>query len=169
MKNSELLFVFVIIGIGLLFLVNYLSTRRENFSPLGTMGKYKDGVFQCLSSCEREDTSKRLGNNNLACGEWCWHQYGQIATDNVIEASKEGVPDDAVPRFPITPAQKCERTCKGDDFCRDRCNCHSEVIKRCEVECAYGNPLEHSGTCIDKCVKVLSPNCQSLSWTWKKV
>ena len=59
----------------ILFLLVFCRTKTtENYGfVMGTTGTRKNEYYNCISKCEREDLSKKLGptHGNLFCAEFC--------------------------------------------------------------------------------------------------
>jgi hypothetical protein len=132
---------------------------KENYGfVMGAMGTRKSEYYNCISDCEREDPSKKLGptHGNLFCAEYCDSKI----TDEILNNNKKFIV--------ASYMDSCTAACGGDksgNFCRDRCFCEHEVVEKCKQECAYST--SSTEYCMQECQKSKLPNCSTLAWNFK--
>lgn len=144
----------------ILFLLVFCKTKTtENYGfVMGTTGTRKNEYYNCISKCEREDLSKKLGptHGNLFCAEFC--------DSKMTDAVRYNKPEPII----ATRFDYCNLVCGTENegqFCRENCHCSSEVNEKCRIECAYSNmPVD---ICMSQCAKSMGPNCSTLSWNFK--
>jgi hypothetical protein len=164
-------YAFFIGGGFLLFIfltVLFFNKSRENY-VLGALGPYREVYYKCMSHCEREDLSKKLGatHGSLMCDAFCNSMGTEMARQG--DASRSTQPYYKPPII-RTSIDKCYEKCGYDsnpdaNECRDKCFCHSEVIDKCKQECAYSDMPKDQ--CIDQCSKIYGANCSTLAWNFK--
>lgn len=157
-------FIAVILIIWWIF--NKSQPSREGFGDvLGALAPYKNALHECERQCEREDPSKRLlASGNIACDAFCQSVFTDLARHNVP------------PRPIVTQEDLCATQCSQGPFANDplskdkcisMCRCHQEVKEWCrELQCPYTD--QDTDQCMIGCVQSMAPNCNNLSWTWKK-
>lgn len=155
---SSLVIVIIFIVI-VICLILKRGDNRENYGfVMGSMGTIKNEYYRCISECEREDLSKKLGttHGNLFCAEYCDSKL----TDKLRFGEKKyGI---------ITSIDVCNSLCgkeRDGEFCRDLCFCNNEIVEKCRQECAYSTaPIDF---CMQECQKTKTPNCLTLAWNFK--
>lgn len=159
MNKFTLMWLLAFILIVVLWLVSRNKKSKEGYGfVMGAMGSRRNEYYNCISECEREDLSKKLGptHGNLYCAEYCDSKL----TDKILSGE---------PTYNIaTQFDYCNAVCGKDGdgkFCREQCHCDYEVGEKCRQECAYSNaPVDW---CLTECKKSKSPNCNTLSWNFK--
>ena len=159
----------VLVVLVITVLVVKLRPKREGYGFVnGSLGRYTRGYNQCLSECEREDSSKFLGS--LYCAQYCDTKYTGLArqggpsyplSEPVVSVSADGTTDE--PRV-----DQCYHMC-GDSLlgqkCRQWCDCDKQVDDKCRIDCAYSRFDEQD--CMKMCTAKNSVNCVTNGWQWK--
>lgn len=160
----RIILVVILASIALTLLWN----TSEKFDVLGAKGNFAKPYFRCLSQCEREDPSKRMGKPNLYCSMFCDSIFTSLARRG---NSDSGLPYGIPPKYrvslddePYDNSEKCflENIDRLNVTNLGECYCRKEIKKKCDIECAYSPRRE----CKKLCTKFYLPNCRS-SWNFK--
>jgi len=149
--------ILALFAVAFVFIVYYQRPPQhsvENFQILGALAPVQKDLARCLSKCEKQNPSNRLGDANLPCDRYCYERYSSIGKCECNSPKK------------VTKSN-CSDLCRGDLGCSTMCSCIQEVIDWCANMWCPSSKLG-SEECIRQCVNANAVKCSSgRSWNWK--